>query len=160
MTRVLRPMRPEDLDAIVTIQQEGSVTALSHIFPQDTHPFPVAKVRQRWTEELAGDAQCFVIKTQDRAIRGFAAIRGSEFLHFGTAVATWGSGLAGQAHDEVLNHLRKQGQPQAWLWVFDKNDRARRFYGKRGWVLTGRRTRSEFSPHPILLQYERDLAQP
>jgi putative acetyltransferase len=161
MARALGPMRLDDLDSVITLQREGAVSALSHIFPQDTHPFPVAKVRRRWTEELAGsDTQYFVIQTPDQAIRGFAATRGNEFLHFGTAVAMWGSGLAGQAHEEVLDHLREHGQPLASLWVFEKNGRARRFYEKRGWVMTGRRMESGFSPHPILLQYQRDLAQP
>ncbi|HMM95941.1 hypothetical protein [Phycicoccus sp.] len=49
---VLRPLRHEDLAALVVLQREAAVVALGHIFPQDTHPFPVDEVRQPWGLEL------------------------------------------------------------------------------------------------------------
>jgi RimJ/RimL family protein N-acetyltransferase len=86
-------------------------------------------------------------------VAGFAATRGNELLHFGTAVDLWGSGLASQAHDEVLDHLRAGGCTEGRLRVFEQNLRARRFYGRRGWVQTGERSRSGFAPYPSLLGY-------
>lgn len=147
MSRVLRPMRLEDLDQVIMVQEEGAVAALGHLFPQDAHPFPRAEVRQRWADELSrSEIQCFVVEGSDRVVQGFVAISGDQFLHFGTAKSTWGSGLAGQAHDEVLDRFRKQGQVRARLWVFEGNGRARRFYENRGWVPTGQRAQSTFAP--------------
>ena len=129
MRRVLRPMRPDEVDSVVTVQQEGAVADLRTYLSQDAHPFPRAEVQQRWAYELSrSDVQCFVVEGPDRVVDGFVAISGNQLLHFGTAKSTWGSGLAGRAHDEVLDHLREQGRSRAWLSVLEQNSRARRFY--------------------------------
>lgn len=130
---VLRPLTPADLDALLVVQEEGAVAGLGHIFPQDEHPFPVAAVRARWEVELADPGiDCFAVLDDAGRLAGFAATQVDQFLHFGTAVATWGSGLAGRAHDAVLDHLRAQGHEVVWLHVFEENVRARRFYERRG----------------------------
>lgn len=133
------------------------MAGLAHIFPQDSHPFRSDVIRERWLAELADPAvDCFVIVRADR-IAGFAATRGNEFFHFGTAVDSWGSGLAGQAHDEIITHLRDHGHRDAWLRVFEANHRAIRFYVRRGWTPTDATSRTTFAPHPILRRYERSL---
>jgi diamine N-acetyltransferase len=37
--------------------------------------------------------------------------------------------------------------------VLEENQRARRFYERRGWRLDGRRTRTPFPPHPPMVGY-------
>jgi len=91
-------------------------------------------------------------------IAGFAATRGDELLHFGTALDSWGSGLAGAAHDELVEHLRASGHARAWLLVFEENERAIRFYARRGWLPTERTQRTTFPPYPVLRRFELDLA--
>jgi RimJ/RimL family protein N-acetyltransferase len=157
---VLRPLRLDDLDALLEIQREGSIAVLGEVFPQDRFPFPVRDIRHRWETELADpDVDCFAIVCSDgrHELDGFAAVRGAELLHLGTARPTWGSGLAGRAHDELLAHLASRGVDRAFLRVFEANERARRFYARRGWTGSGPPSRSEFEPHPVLLRYERDL---
>lgn len=154
---VLRPLGPNDLDALLEVQREGAVAGLGHIFPQAEHPFPIAEVRARWERELAdGSVDAFAI-VLDGELAGFAATKANEFLHFGTALRTWGSGLAGVAHDEVIEHLRSQGHATAFLWVFEANHRAVRFYTRRNWRATDERMRTTFAPHPVLRRYEIDL---
>lgn len=154
---VLQPLTEDDLGTLLVVQREGAVAGLGHLFPQETHPFPEQRVLDRWRRELADPGiDCFVIMDAGQ-LGGFAATRTDELLHFGTAVASWGSGLAGQAHEEVLDHLRAQGHGRVSLRVFDENERAVRFYVKRGWVPTGVTTRSSFPPHPTLRRYERRL---
>jgi len=149
----MRPMTPADLDELMVVQREGAVLGLGTIFPQEQHPFPVDVVRQRWEREIADPGiDCFVIP-HDGSVAGFAALRGNELLHFGTAVRTWGSGLAGRAHDEVLAFWAGRGHRHARLRVFEGNVRARRFYERRGWTATGERSRTSFPPHPVLLAY-------
>lgn len=155
--RVLQPLAEDDLGALLVVQREGAVAGLGHIFPQETHPFPEQRVLDRWRRELADPGvDCFAI-IDAAQLAGFAATRSDELLHFGAAVSTWGSGLAGQAHEEVLNHLRSQGHRMVSLRVFDENQRAVRFYVRRGWAPTGITTRSSFPPHPTLRRYERRL---
>ena len=158
--QVLRPLRSTDLDVLVEVQRAGSVAGLGHIFPQDTNPFPTEQIRSRWSEEIDDPAvDCFAV-LRNGEVAGFAATRGAELLHFGTALDSWGSGLAGQAHHDVVEHLRRQGHHQAWLRVFEENRRAIRFYVRRGWVATTQTSRTSFAPYPLLRRYELDLGVP
>jgi RimJ/RimL family protein N-acetyltransferase len=150
-------MAHADVDDVVAVQEPGAVLGLAGVFPQDTHPFPREEIAQRWHEEIREPSIDCLVVVEDEVVAGFAATRGDEFLHFGIAVDHWGSGLARQAHDEVLSQIRSQGHERAWLRVFLGNGRARRFYEKLGWQPTGVSTRSSFPPHPELLRYERSL---
>lgn len=157
MTSVLRPMSDDDIEAVLAVQEEGAVAGLSHIFPQDDHPFPRDQIRQRWLRELQDPAiTCLVVQEAGHVV-GFAAVRGEQFLHFGTVPHMWGSGLAGIAHDDVLERCRLAGLGRVRLRVFQENLRARRFYERRGWLPTGRETRTAFPPNPVLWEYELHL---
>jgi RimJ/RimL family protein N-acetyltransferase len=152
---LLRPMTESDVLRVVAVQEPGAVLGLAEVFPQDAHPFPREEIAQRWRAEIADPRiDCYVVAPEQDGVAGFAAIRADEFLHFGIAVEHWGSGLAQQAHDAVLEVLRHRGVDRAWLRVFTDNRRGRRFYEKLGWSPTGERTRSSYAPFPELLTYE------
>lgn len=153
---LLRPLRLDDLDALLPLQEEGAVAALDHIFPQETHPFPRTEVRARWVHELADPAIRSFAAEEDGVLVGFAATRGSELFHLGTARSTWGSGLAGRVHDELVATIAA-GHDVAWLRVFEDNRRAIRFYERRGWVATDEVSWSLFAPHPTLRRFELPL---
>jgi RimJ/RimL family protein N-acetyltransferase len=154
---LLRLATLADLPRLLEVQRGGAVRALAHVFPQDLYPFPIEVIRARWQGEIADpDIDAYVIDSDD-AVAGFAAARGCELLHFGTAVETWGSGLAARALNEIVDRLASAGITRARLRVYEENHRARRFYDKQGWVPTGRRTRTSFPPNPVLVEYERDL---
>lgn len=158
---LLRAATTADLEALLEVQRVGAVEALAHIFDQRTHPFPTDRVLARWAADLADPGMgVYVVEDQTEGILGFAATRGDEFLHFGTAKHTWGTGVAADAHDLVLDQMRSAGVTRAWLRVFEANHRARRFYERLGWSLTGRRSRTSFAPHPVLLEYDRELQDP
>ena len=143
---------------MLRVQEAGAVRALATVFPQEAYPFPRQDVERRWRTEIAAhDIACYVVLMDD-AVRGFAATREDEFLHFGIAPEYWGTGLARTAHDAVLDRLRSGGVRRAWLTVFTGNRRGRRFYEKLGWEPTGARTRSSFPPNPELMRYERTVA--
>ena len=143
------------------VQEAGALRALTHIFPQDVYPFPRTAVQSRWAAEIADpDVNVYVIVQDEGRISGFAAVRDNELLHFGTAVETWGSGLAAAAHSQIMERLAATGWTVARLRVFDQNHRARRFYEKLGWRPTDRISRTSFPPHPVLVEYELDLQTP
>jgi RimJ/RimL family protein N-acetyltransferase len=155
----LRLASPADLPALLDVQEAGAVRGLGHIFPQQTHPFPRDEIGARWLEEIADPSiTVYLIEDDEQHLTGFSAVRADEFLHFGTAVQTWGTGLAQQAHDEVLVRMAATGVTTAHLQVFEENRRARRFYEKLGWIPTGRRRPTAFAPHPVLLEYSRRIA--
>lgn len=154
---VLRPLQTTDLGELMVLQRAGAVAGLGHIFPQGTHPFPADEIRRRWARELDDPAIDAYAVIDDHRLTGFTAVRGEELLHFGTAVHTWGSGLAGLAHDATLAHLMRAGVRRAHLLVFEENVRAVRFYERRGWRATAERSRTSFAPHPVLRTYRIDL---
>ncbi len=153
-------MTAGDVADVLAIQEPGAVRALADVFPQDTYPFPREVLAERWRGEIEGPAiDCFVVVVDD-VVSGFAAIRGDEFFHFGTAVQQWGTGLATRAHDAVLARIEGKGFRRAWANVYVGNPRARRFYEKLGWHATGVRSRGPVPPHAAMLRYERDLGGP
>ena len=156
---VLRPLVHADLDDLLVVQREGAIAGLGHIFPQEANPFPVERIRERWAREIDDPGiDCFAV-VDDGRVAGFAATRGAELLHFGTAVDTWGTGLAGEAHDALVQHLGDQGHAVASLRVFEENERAVRFYVRLGWRDTGVTSRTTFAPFPVLRRYELTLEE-
>jgi GNAT superfamily N-acetyltransferase len=152
--RVLRPMQPEDVSAVMAVQEPASIAGLSGVFPQDTHPFPRDVLARRWHDEIGDDeVDCFVI-LRDGAVAGFAARCGGEVRHFGVALEEWRSGLAVVAHDELVARLRAAGHLSPWLRVYADNPRGRAFYEKLGWSDTGQRSRGPMPPHAELMTYE------
>ena len=154
---VLRPMVATDVPVVLAVQEPGSVIALATVFPQDEFPFPRDAIADRWHAEIrTSDIDCLVVE-QDGELVGFAALRADELMHFGIAVEHWGTGVAQQTHDAVVERIARAGFDRAWLRVFTGNARARRFYERLGWEPTGERSRSAFAPCPELLRLERDL---
>src|SRR3954453_14255163 len=147
-------MTAADLPDVLPLQGPASTLGFSEVFPQDEYPFPRDAVGQRWLEEIESPGtDCYVIGAGDSVV-GFAAVRGGELLHFGVALELWGTGVAQQAHDLVLDVLRSRGLDRASLRVFTGNARGRRFYEKLGWRATGGRSHSSFPPYAELLRYE------
>ena len=153
-----RRMEVGDLPELLEMQEHGAVTGLSNVFPQDAFPFPRDVLRARWSDELRYPAiAAYVALSPDGRLVGFAARREDEVLHFGTAVETWGTGLAGWLHDALLATYPAELR-RVRLRVFEGNRRARRFYEKRGWAATGAESHTSFPPHPTLLEYVLDRA--
>jgi RimJ/RimL family protein N-acetyltransferase len=156
---ILRPATSADVDALLDVQQPGAVEGLGHIFPQDQHPFPRQTIASRWLREIADPkVDVYLYTGHDGTIQGFAAVRLYELLHFGTALSTWGTGLASRFHDALLDATARDTTAATFmLRVFEENRRARRFYEKHGWRPTGRSSRTTFPPFPRLLEYELHL---
>jgi RimJ/RimL family protein N-acetyltransferase len=150
---IVRPMTEDDLPAIIDLQQAGATAALAAVFPQDRYPFPRDVIVDRWRQEICDpEIETFVAVDDRGQLVGFAAITGSELLHFGTAIDTWGGGTASDLHALVICRLRvRSGEPV--LFVFADNGRARRFYEKHGWQPTGATRTGSFPPYPLLLEY-------
>lgn len=49
----------------------------------------------------------------------------------------WGAGVGSALMAHVLAALEEAGHTEAVLWVLPANERARRFYERRGWALDG-----------------------
>ena len=154
----LRPLTEADLPELIPLQEAGGVTGLGHIFPQKTNPFPRERVADRWRAEMADPETDALAVEVDGRLQGFVALRGDELLHFGTAVDTWGTGLAEDAHDLAVDRLSRHRVGTARLWAFRENERAVRLYERLGWRPTGETRPTTFPPNPTLVEYTHDLA--
>jgi RimJ/RimL family protein N-acetyltransferase len=151
-------MHRADLDELVDLQEQAAVVALANVFPQDLYPFPRNAILERWRREIEDPSiYTYVCADDSNELAGFAAIRENELLHFGVALPLFGSGVANALHDYVVGRLLETTESEHFrLRVFEENPRARRFYEKQGWQISGQRTQTTFPPHPWLVEYRID----
>jgi RimJ/RimL family protein N-acetyltransferase len=143
---VFRPARPDEATALRDLEKAANLVALAHVFPPETHPYPDQVVLDRWRELLADPAMTTVVSEDEQGLTAFAAFDETTLLHLAVRPDHWGTGLASAAMDRV---------PAARLWCLEANHRARRFYERLGWRLTGNEKPETFIPFPLLLEYEK-----
>src|SRR4030042_1278484 len=67
----------------------------------------------------------------------------------------WGKGYGSKLFDFSISELRKRGYKEITLWVFEKNQRARTFYEKKGFSFDG--TKKEINPEEKLIEIRYSL---
>lgn len=55
----------------------------------------------------------------------------------------WNKGIGKELHDILIEELTGRGFVEATLWVMESNDRTRRWYERKGWLLDGTRKTAE-----------------
>jgi GNAT superfamily N-acetyltransferase len=155
---VIRQARADEAETLAAIQRDASLAALAHIFPPERYPYPIAEIRQRWSDALAHPVMTVFVAEQDTAIGGVAACRAEWLDGLYVRPALWGRGVGRELHDEVLDRLRAGGSARCHLWVLEHNDRARRFYERLGWRENGDTRVVPFPPNPIDVGYTIELA--
>lgn len=105
----------------------------------------LTKAREDETGEGIGAGRVLVLEGE-RELIGVSAVgpaRDSEQTELGElwmiylAPASWGTGLGNVLLEASVDELRRLGYTEAYLWVLDTNNRARRFYEKAGWCFDG-----------------------
>lgn len=165
MTIEIREARPDDADACAVAHIEGWRTGYRDLIPDEYLDAPEFAQQRTdrwrswtWADGLI-DGQLFVGELRGRVV-GFVMVgrervqpvcdqlnaetqepSGSDrgevyalYLH----PDAWGSGVAVALMARSHEHLHAMGYTEAVLWVLRDNPRARRFYEKAGWSLTGR----------------------
>ncbi len=119
-----------DLDRLATIWHDGWRDGHLAIVPAS-----LARVRtlETFRERLeAGLADVRVI-VLDGVVAGFYMLKSDELYQFYVAAETRGSGIAGELMADAEATMAARGVDVAWLACAVGNDRAARFYEKRGW---------------------------
>ena len=158
MTQIaLRTAAPADAETLLGIQRSASVAALADIFPPDRYPFPSDAVRGRWENALAdAAAHVLVAEVAGRAV-GAALVRGECLEALYVVPELWGAGVGPLLHDRAVELVRRSGARSAHLWVLEANQRARRFYERRGWRENGRTHVVPYPPNPVDVGYTLEL---
>ncbi len=140
-----------------------ALAAYRHIFPEDAPPPTKEEVQQQWAHWLGPD--------WDRGRRAFVAEDRSEddgwsivgvilagpdpgdddlghLSRLYVAPDRWAEGIGGQLYRAAIDHLSGAGFAEATLWVLERNERARSWYERLGWLCTGER-KSVYAPAGI-----------
>jgi len=161
---LIREARLGEAEALAEIQRDASVAAFAHIFPPELYPYPLGDVRARWSDAVANPEITVFGAELDGEPAGVAGCLAEWLDGLYVRRQFWGRGVGRTLHDEVLDRLRSGGSPRCHLWALEGNERARRFYERRGWRENGDTRVVPFPPHPIDVGYtielETTLAKP
>lgn len=150
---LIRPGGPSDAETLFRIHRESAMAAYVNVFPPTSYAFPDERMRRHWVEALGNAETEVVIAERDGRPVGFATVSPGWLRNLFVVPEEWGRGAGPMVHDEAVRKLRTLGE-HARLWVLESNERARRFYERRGWRPDGERGRSEYPPYPATLRYE------
>lgn len=141
---VIRKLRPEDdRFAVSRIYEESWKTAYKNIVPQN---FLDSIEPGRWAAHLDNGQIHHLLLIEDGAFIGTASYCESRlpaFAGFGEIVSIYllpeymGRGLGKKLFETVVERLQKMGFNHIFLWVLEKNYRARKFYEKMGFTSSG-----------------------
>ena len=153
----IREARPEDAQALATVQERASVAALGHIFPPELYPYPRQAIRRRWIKAIADPERRVLIAVIDDESAGAACVSEEWLEGLYVVPERWSTGLADALHEQALELVRALGSTRCHLWVLDDNARARRFYERRGWRENGETRVVEYPPNPLDVGYTLDF---
>ena len=151
-----------DLNALVDLEREANLAALSHVFPPERFPFPDDDVLARWAIVLEQPDVAVLVAAEserDDALIAFAAYDDSTLRHLAVHPDHWGQGIASVAVETALHGMDLRGTTIASLWCLEENHRARRLYEYLGWRATDDRRPAPWPPHPVEMRYTRLLPQ-
>lgn len=156
----IRAARESDLDRLAQIWFDGW---------RDGHLaiVPAALARLRTLENFRDRLRAALADTRvavdGETPIGFAILKGDELYQFFVAAEARGTGVAAGLIADAEQQLAARGVTTAWLACAIGNDRAARFYEKRGWQRTSTITyQAETSEGPFAIEnwrYEKHLRQ-
>jgi RimJ/RimL family protein N-acetyltransferase len=154
-TLVLVEANAGDLETILDLQEEASLSTQRDIF--EPVGYPAEAIRARWRTSFESGQTRFMVAESDGAIVG-VSIAAAPWL-FGVHVrqAYWGTGVAVDLADEVMDYVRAAGFEEVLGWVLAENHRSRRFMERLGWRPDGGSRQFREPPHPLMLRYTCDL---
>jgi GNAT superfamily N-acetyltransferase len=153
-----------DAAVFAALHRATIVVAYRGYYP-DRPPPTIAELQATWTGWLADPAAVALLATRDGQPAGSIVARADPAFGEGKIAglhvlpSVWGQGIGSALHDAALAVLRDAGYRTAGLWVIAANQRARRMYERRGWVLVPGTGQAEFDG-VAEVRYRRELQLP
>jgi putative acetyltransferase len=145
----------EDAELCFQIARASALAGFQHVFPPDLYEFPEDRIRDDWVSALTDpDGETYIAFDEAEAV-GVISLSDGVVKTLYVMPRCWGRGVGTTLHDFALDRLRETNVDEARLWTLTDNHRARAFYEKRGWILTGRTRVVPFPPYPIDVEYVR-----
>jgi ribosomal protein S18 acetylase RimI-like enzyme len=149
----------EDAELCFGIARAAALAGFQHVFPPDQYEFPGDALRADWISALIDpDGETYIALEGDEAV-GVVSVGDGVLQTLYVLPACWSRGIGSRLHDLALARLREANVQEARLWTLTENHRARAFYEKRGWSLTGRTRVVPLPPHPIDVEYARPTSR-
>ena len=148
---LIRNAVTEDLDAIVEVHTQARAAYYAeggHSAEEIDPPGSMDKRRESWARCLRSEARVLCAVWADQVVgvalmarvrpdaAGDAAAGELHALH--VLRSHWGRGVGSRLHAAYVEYLRSSSMSMGELEVWDRNTRARDFYGRRGWEFDGR----------------------
>lgn len=150
---VVREARQDDAAAVGEAHAEAWRVGFAGLFETGFLREAVIERRKLWVTSLAdlpSGTQVLVAEIHQQ-VAGFVHIgRSADCPRIGELYAIyvhpdyWGTGAARSLLDEALQWLLADDVDDVVLWTHEGAARARRFYEKNGWLLTGRTAEHDF----------------
>ena len=150
---MIREAREDDLETLFAIQRTASLVAYAHVFPPERYPYPDVEVRELLRRYLSDSDVTILLAAES----GFVSFSPGWLRQLFVLPDAWGQGLGSELHDAAVARLRELACESVFLWVLERNERARGFYERRGWAPDGQTRVAPFPPYPRTLGYVRRL---
>lgn len=161
----IRPATKQDTKALAYVQTESWKSAFQNILSEEDllkrtglekTEAMYGRVLQNpgirvLLEEVEGRPHCMAAWGPNRADLGETV---AELICIHSLPDKWRQGYGSMMMDRILADIREAGFSEVMLWVFEQNQRARKFYEKHGFSLT-ERTQNNFGA--VELMYTRKL---
>jgi RimJ/RimL family protein N-acetyltransferase len=150
----------EDAELCFRIARASALAGFEHVFPPDLYEFPAETIRADWMSALTnpgGETYVAFDEDEDEAV-GVISLSDGVLEVLYVMPRCWGRGIGTTLHDFALDRFREMNVQEARLWTLAENHRARAFYEKRGWILTGRTRVVPFPPYPSDVEYVRSTS--
>ncbi|HEX2344343.1 MAG TPA: GNAT family N-acetyltransferase [Vicinamibacterales bacterium] len=130
----VRATEESEVDALAKLWYEAWQDAHARIVPEE---LTRARTLESFRQRLRADLPNVRVVGPVGAPVGFCTIKGDELYQLFVSAPARGSGVAAALIDDAEARLARSGADTAWLACAIGNNRAARFYEKRGWHLAG-----------------------
>lgn len=137
----VRPPRPGEARALAEIHIETWRQAYSHVFPQEFLVGLDLDRREQWFDVQIRKGEGLMVAEAGSEPAGFCFFGDSSDEGWGEVFAIyvhpdhWGGGHGHRLLADAERRLVGRSHRRALLWVLEKNQQARAFYERQGWVL-------------------------
>ena len=131
---MIRDALPAEADYLAELWFSGWQDAHANILPLKLAQLrTLASFREHMREHLPD----IRVAESDSDPLGFVMFKGDELYQFYVGAAARGTGVAAELMQDAEAVMKARGVDTAWLACAIGNDRAARFYAKRGWQHVG-----------------------
>ena len=150
---LIRAGTPADAEAVARVQIASWQAAYKHLFrPEQLAGIPLAERTGLWRRFPP------IVAEISDVVVGFVAVGNDELQAIYVHPDHWGMGIGRALMRAGEDRLRELGSSSVFLWVFEDNPQARRFYEAAGWSTDGKTKDAElFGMSAPVVRYDKQL---